>query len=235
MKSDVVRYSKVKSQSIALSAQYLRLFLAEIDDFSELKLTIFCFWALQQKEGNYRYLRYAEILDADDMLQGLRLIARKSDASELLNGAIDRAIGRGTLLEARIELDGKTQRLFVMNDEPGQMIHRQILAGEWIPSGDDEIEILPVRPTLFGLYEENIGVLTPMIVDSIKDAESSYPYEWINDAIKYAVERNARNWTYIRKVLESWQREGRSREKPGQHLERHKRYTTGKWKDFIES
>ena len=79
------------------------------------------------------------------------------------------------------------RRIYTFNDLDGQRTHRQLAAGEWIPAGEDEIEILPPRPTLYGLYEENIGVLTPMIVDAIREAEAEFPHDWIEDAMRYAV------------------------------------------------
>jgi len=37
----------------------------------------------------------------------------------------------------------------------------------------------PERPNIFKLYEENIGPLTPLIADALKDAEKTYPPEWV--------------------------------------------------------
>jgi DnaD/phage-associated family protein len=53
-------------------------------------------------------------------------------------------------------------------------------------------------------------MLTPIIADELKEAEKLYPYEWINDAIKKAVEQNIRKWSYISAILERWSAEGRS-------------------------
>ena len=225
----------MRDEVVAVPAQLLDSVLLRIDDLAELKLTLFCLSALQQKEGSYRYLRYEELLTNQQLLTCLDSADCPRQASDSLNAALDRAVDRGTLLEAVIDRHESQRRFFLLNDAAGQTLHRQLVAGEWIPAGEDEIEILPPRPTLYGLYEENIGVLTPMIVDAIREAESEFPSDWIEDAMKYAVERNARNWKYIRKVLDSWQDEGRRREKVGRHLERHKQYTAGEWKDYIES
>ena len=40
----------------------------------------------------------------------------------------------------------------------------------------------PERPNIFKLYEENIGPLTPLIADALKDAEETYPPEWVAEA-----------------------------------------------------
>ena len=73
------------------------------------------------------------------------------------------------------------------------------------------------------------------IVESLREAEASYPRAWIEDAMRYAVERNARNWRYVKKVLEGWQQEGRSLETNERDHGRHRKYPTGKWKDYIKS
>ena len=225
----------IRDEVVALPAQLFESLLLEIDDLSELKLTLFSLSAIQQKEGNYRYLRYDELLANKRLMASLQTADDSRRASEALDGALERAVRRGTLLEAIIHRQGMQRRVYLLNDADGRTTHGQLVAGEWIPAGEDEIEILPPRPTLYGLYEENIGLLTPMIVDAIREAEAEFPNDWIEDAMRYAVERNARNWRYIRKVLDSWRHEGRRSEKAGQDLERHKQYTAGEWKDFIES
>ena len=55
---------------------------------------------------------------------------------------------------------------------------------------------------LFKLYEENIGMLTPITADLLQDAQTKYPASMIADAITVAVRANARNFKYIQAVLE---------------------------------
>ncbi len=64
------------------------------------------------------------------------------------------------------------------------------------------------QQNIFQLYESNIGILVPMIVETLKDAEQEYPMMWIEKAIKIAVERNARNWRYIETILKRWKADG---------------------------
>lgn len=225
----------VRDEIVALPAQLFESLLLEIDDLAELKLTLFCLSALQQKEGSYRYLRYDELLKNKQLMNSLQPGDDSGRASETLDEALESAVRRGALLEAIIDRQGTQKRVYLLNDVEGQATQRQLAAGEWLPAGDDEIEILPPRPTLYGLYEENIGPLTPMIVEALREAEAEFPYDWIEEALRYAAERNIRNWRYIRKVLDSWRREGRKGEKAGRDLERRKQYTAGEWKDFIKS
>ncbi len=222
-------------EDIRLPAALLSRHMPAIDDLAELKVTVFLLAALRQKEGRYRFLRWDEFRNDADLMRGLAACEATAEPAQILVKALQKAVERGTVLEARFDLGGVTRQIFISNDEAGQELRQQIEAGEWRPAAADEIEVLPPRPSLFAAYEENIGALTPMIADAIKEAMTEYPRDWIEDAMRYAVERNARNWRYIRKVLEAWQQEGRSSESGGRHLERHEQYTSGEWKDFIKS
>jgi len=61
---------------------------------------------------------------------------------------------------------------------------------------------------VFTVYEHNIGVLTPMIADALKDAEITYGPVWICAAIQEAVASNARSWKYCEAILKRWSRDG---------------------------
>ncbi|MCY3780730.1 MAG: DnaD domain protein [Chloroflexi bacterium] len=229
------RHNFDSDEAITLPADFLTRLLPEIDDLAELKVTVFFLAALRQKEGKYRYMRAEEFRADADLMRGLATVDRSSSPAQNLEDALRKALARGTLLRAEIDLDDETCQLYFRNDQAGRDAQRRVEAGEWRPAYADEIEILPPRPTLFGLYEENIGILTPMIAEAIKAAQAEYPHEWIEDAMRYAVERNARNWRYIQRVLQGWQQEGRSRETSGRHHGGPRKYTTGKRKNFIKS
>ena len=232
-------FTRGKAQIIKIPAQFFSELLPQIDDVAELKVTLFCMYALQQKEAGYRYLRYDELLANEDLMSGLGILDESADPADILDAALDRAKRRGTLLAAEITLNHQKTRYYVINSERGRGVFDQLAGGEWVPVSADEIEVLPARPNVYALYEENIGVLTPMIADAIKDAQESYPAGWLEDAIRVAVERNVRHWRYISKVLDRWQQKGRGYEKSWGHSERrkperHKQITAGEWQDFFE-
>ena len=72
-----------------------------------------------------------------------------------------------------------------------------------------EPNIKEEKPNIFALYEQNIGLLTPMIAEELKEAEKLYPVSWIEEAFKEAVSLNKRNWRYISRILERWASEGK--------------------------
>lgn len=61
---------------------------------------------------------------------------------------------------------------------------------------------------VFTEYQNNIGLITPVIADRLKDAERDYSGQWIKRAIEIAVERNARRWNYIDAILKRWAVDG---------------------------
>jgi len=79
------------------------------------------------------------------------------------------------------------------------------------------------RPNIFGLYEANIGPLTPLIAEKLLDAEKEYPEPWIRETFQIAVDYNKRSWAYCESILKRWQSQGkdsgRRKPKPGAEAE----------------
>jgi DNA replication protein len=71
------------------------------------------------------------------------------------------------------------------------------------------VQVQVDRPNIFVLYEQNIGLLSPLIADQLRDAASIYPQEWIEAAFREAVQYNKRSWKYISAILRRWETEGR--------------------------
>jgi DnaD/phage-associated family protein len=69
---------------------------------------------------------------------------------------------------------------------------------------------------VFQNYEKNIGVITPMIADALRDAERSDGPDWVCAAIEEAVRNNVRSWKYCEAILRRWRKDGfRVNTKPG--------------------
>jgi DnaD/phage-associated family protein len=183
-----------------------------IDNLAELKVTLYAFWALSQKEGRVRFLRFADFLNDTEFVKGLA--PTMTLATDALTDGVERAVARGTFLHINVEsADGKMD-LYFLNTEKGRAAVEGITKGEWRPNPDDDqpISLLVERPNIFVLYEQNIGALTPLIADDLRDAEQTYPMRWIEEAIDLAVQNNVRKWRYILSILERWRQEGKQNE-----------------------
>ena len=92
---------------------------------------------------------------------------------------------------------------FPVTGKPTDIISTDLINTEEATTRDDDTQ------NIFTLYEQNIGLLTPMIALSLGDAEEMYGPVWIGDAIKIAVENNKRNWKYCEAILKRWATEGK--------------------------
>jgi DnaD/phage-associated family protein len=94
------------------------------------------------------------------------------------------------------------------------------------------IRVIVERPSVYALYEQNIGLLTPILAERLQDAEGRYPLDWIEAAFEEAVTNNKRNWRYIERILERWAVEGKQSGKDRGSAERSldpDKYTKGKY------
>ena len=195
---------------ISLPAGFFSELLPVIDDLDELKLTLFL---LQARSAAERPLFFSVEALHNDIDLVLSLIQTTQQSSKkALQAAIERATARGTLLRVVMSREDEAQPLYLINDEAGRQIAADIEAGR---PHEAEVEQTPAawrveRPNIFILYEQNVGLLQPLIADELRDAEKAYPMSWIEEAFQIAVERNARNWRYIRAILERWAREGKT-------------------------
>lgn len=222
-------------KTIALPALFFSELLPIIDNLAELRVTLYAFWALHRKDGQIRYLRRQDFLLDDILMDSLGKIRRVAET--VLDDALERAVARGTLLPVSIESTGGTESLYFMNTERGRAAVEGIASGEWRPTGDptEPVSLAAERPNIFVLYEQNIGPLTPLIAEQLRDAEQSYPLGWIEEAIGIAVNNNARKWAYISRILERWKEEGKHDASVGGDSTRdRRRYIEGEYAEFIE-
>jgi DnaD/phage-associated family protein len=150
-------------------------------------------------------------------------------SAEEIKRGLEKAVKRGSLLKVKKEAD----IYFLLNSPRGRAAVQAIESGKWNPKTGSALPM--ERPNVFKLYEENIGPLTPLIADSLKDAEDLYEPEWIADAIELAVKNNKRNWKYCEAILKRWKEEGRAEKQDRRDAEKDRRkYVEGKYSDFIE-
>jgi DnaD/phage-associated family protein len=208
--------------------------LAQIDHLGEMKLTLYSFWALSQREGTYRYLSRNELLKDQLFMQGLS--APGLPEEEALDEALERAVARGTLIQVSGEFSGGADCLYFLNSEKGRAAVRAIEAGDWLPAEDHPVALVRQRPNIYTLYEQNIGPLTPIIAERLRAAEAEYPAHWIEEAINISVENNVRKWRYIEAILEDWRQRGKDeREHRGDTEKARRRYIEGQFADFWDA
>ncbi|HUZ78582.1 MAG TPA: DnaD domain protein [Chloroflexota bacterium] len=190
--------------------------LPQLDDFAELKVLLHVVAVLGRQAEWPRCVSRGE-LARDEVLQAsLTVIGDLRPLDALLGHALERASQRGALLRITVRDGDGADEWYLLNTERGRALLRELrVPGERAVAlrqrigSSERASIETARPNAFGLYEQNIGLLTRMIAEELMEAEANYPEAWIEDAFRIAVERNKRNWRYIKTILSRWSEEGK--------------------------
>jgi DNA replication protein len=225
-----------KTRTTPVPEAFFNKLLPSIDHLGELKLSVYVFWYLNQLEGNLRYVQAKDILADQIFIEGLAPGAEPKTAAEILDDALRRAVARGTLLMAEFAGEEGQETCYFLNSPRGRAALRAIQRGDWHPGSQRRppVALELERPNIYRLYEENIGPLTPLIADALREAEETYPPAWVEEAFKIAVENNVRRWRYVEAILRSWKEKGRDEQDRGDTQKDRRRYVEGEFADFIE-
>ena len=178
--------------------------LNQIDDAAELKVTLYFLWRAEHMDSSFRALRESDF--------GTKELGLPADE---IRAGLDKAVKRGSVLKVEREAES----YFLLNSPRGRAVAQAIANGKSNPKVADS-NIPFERPNIFQLYEENIGPLTPLIADALKDAEETYSAEWVADTIGLAVKNNKRSWKYCEAILRRWKEEGRGEKQGKRNIEK---------------
>lgn len=210
--------------------------LPAIDTLAELKVTLYCFWLSGRRPNLPPYVRWSELRGDDGLLAGLAEPER--NAEEALRDGLERAVARGTLIHVVTQKGEQVEDWYFLNTESGRAAVERLRLGDWsdlAEAAPTTVRLAIERPNIFVLYEQNIGLLQPLIAEELREAERRYPAAWIEEAFGEAVRLNKRNWRYVRAILERWATEGKGDGKRGEgSAADRRRYASGKYADLIE-
>ena len=159
-----------------------------------------------------------ELLNDQILLDGLA--GEEGGPLEAVHRGVDRAVARGTLLEIRDRGEEAAHIRLLVNDEQG----RRAAKASTTTTGTEMVAAVEPaeseartesRANIFTLYEENIGPVTPLLADELREAETTYPWVWVQEAFREAVALGRRNWRYISRILERWTEEGKEHGESG--------------------
>jgi DNA replication protein len=190
--------------------------ISEIEDVAELKVTLYAIYRIEHIEGNFRGLSEADFEEGN---LGLSV--------EQIQHGLNKSLQRQTLLKSANEAG----EFYFLNSPRGR------LSAEAFAKGQIKVtqSYNPNKSNVFKLYEENIGALTPLIADMLRDAEKNYASEWFEEAFEIAVSRNVRNWKYISAILSRWKENGKDERRDSKDsIQDAKRYTEGEFSEFFK-
>jgi DNA replication protein len=190
--------------------------ISEIDDIAELKVTLYAIYRIEHLEGNFRGLGVADF---------------DSEALGLTSAEIQRGLEKSLIRQTILKSENKTGVYYFLNSPRGRLSAEAFANGQ-IKSTQS---YNPNKSNIFKLYEENIGALTPLIADMLRDAEKNYPSIWFEEAFEIAVSRNVRNWKYISAILNRWKENGKDERRDSKDsIQDAKRYTEGEFSEFFK-
>jgi len=205
--------SQRKTDFISLPDSFFTQTMPKIQDLAELKVVLYVAYLILRKpdhpfafchserseesspaqgklreeshaaQGKPQFVTYKEL-----KAESCRLSAELNE--ETLRQALDLAVEHGALLHSTLNINGVLEDVYSLT-APMYRGHQ------------------PPAVNIFTLYEQNIGMITPMIAEELKEAEKTYPPQWIEEAFKEAVTLNKRSWRYIARILERWASEGK--------------------------
>ncbi|MEA3327507.1 MAG: DnaD domain protein [Chloroflexota bacterium] len=190
---------------VRIPESFFTQLLPNIETLSQIKLLLYLFWHAENQDSRIRFFQL-EDLSSDSTL------VKMTGGEQPLRQALS------DLIQMRIVLEAKPpsidQTYYFINGPQGRAALEAIQHGKWHENHQvsPPLHLTPDRPNIYKLYEENIGAITPMMAEILKEDEATYPKTWIEEAIRIAITRNARNWKYIQAILKRWQKEGRGYE-----------------------
>jgi DnaD/phage-associated family protein len=205
------------ARATAIPSVFFSELLPQIDDVAELRVTLYVIYALGRHKGYPRFVTARELRSEGPLLASLGDGGDPEPLAALERG-LAAAVGRGSLLRIDVEADGGREQIYFLNAPAdrravdllrrGELdLGRPLAAAAGAPASQ--------RGNVYQLYEENIGPLTPLVAEELKEAEQLYPYEWLEEALREAALLNKRSWRYAARILQRWATEGRKRETAG--------------------
>jgi DnaD/phage-associated family protein len=201
----------------AIPAVFFTQLLPLIDDADELRVTLYAVYALWRRKGYPRFVSERELRAEAPLLAAL---GNGGDALSLerLSAGLRKAVERGSLLTLTLGEGRGREDLYFLNSPSGRRAVTLLRAGRLDlgrPLSPESAPPASQRRNVFQLYEANIGPLTPLVAEELKEAEELYPYEWLEEALREAALLNKRSWRYASRILQRWATEGRKREEAG--------------------
>jgi len=184
--------------------------LPRIQDLVEVKVLFHFLAVLYARKGALKFIP-AEELEQDPGLV-FDLDREPVEVKTATTRALQSLVEKNILLKVSLPRNGRASDFFGLNTEANRGIAEKARQGTTTIPAIKNADTLPLRAQpvdIFSLYEQNIGIITPLIAEELKDAQKNYPEDWIREAVKEAIDQNKRNWRYIARILEKWSTEGK--------------------------
>ena len=90
-------------------------------------------------------------------------------------------------------------------------------------SADTSLSLSMSESNIFTVYQQEIGIITPIIAEEILQYVDDIPAElqehWFTEAIKQSVSANVRKWNYVKAILDNWISSGKITDRRTKQME----------------
>lgn len=226
MENNFQGFEESKKRFSPLPDQFFSELLPAIDDINELKITIYMLWSAYTQGDYGTAFKIKDFLLDKIFIAGLGLDESKKE--ELVTQSLEKAVQRGSIIQIH-GMKKAGEATFFINSPRGRRAAELLQQDNHEDKSGLKATLDIIQPNISKIYEDNIGPLTPIIADELRDAQQAYPIDWIEEAIQLAVKNNVRRWKYIETILIRWQEEGKDGADRRNDQEDYRRYLKGKY------
>ena len=205
--------------AVPLPAALFATVIPAMEDVAELLVTLYAAAAIHRLRRFPRLLDRAALRSERALVEALARLLPDQDVDSAFRRGLEAAVARGTLLRGAAGEEGDVREWLTLNTASDRRALERVARGQLAaPTSWPSTAVAPrAAQTVYALYEQSIGPITPQIAEELAEAEGLYPGAWIVDAFREAVELNKRSWRYVKRILERWQNEGRDDATIGRH------------------
>ncbi|MBG93125.1 MAG: hypothetical protein CL792_04005 [Chloroflexi bacterium] len=195
------------SRAVTIPVEFFNELMPNLNKGIEIRVILHVLYMIFRKSGRVRAVSFEELVNET----ALRVVLSEDAYRIQIKEALNKGVEVGALLECKLN---DQDFLYFLNNENGRRQHQQVQTGVLSFSKDPQttVSINLSKTTPIIVYEQEIGTITPVIAEAIREAEARYPTEWIIEALNLASTNNARSWRYVDAILKRWEKEGRNNE-----------------------
>jgi DnaD/phage-associated family protein len=197
--------------TICIPRTYFDDRLAQATTYDELQVLLATIRLLAESANDSGEIEEESIMRDTQLNAVLSTTATSQSSTSRIIRALNQAVIRGALLRLSVLTKGRQRIVYQLADrdvpisDSAEIDETAFDGDATLPSSLHDAQAASV----YAAYEDNIGMLTPLVADQIRLALELYPASWIHEAIGEAVAYNRRQWRYIQRVLQNWSADGR--------------------------
>jgi len=201
-----------KTGSVFLPDSFFTQVMPRIQDLIELKVVLYVAHMILREQPPGAHRSEGSVTYSQLKTEISRLLPDLSQ--EALRQALDSAVEHGALSRSTSNINEVLEDVYSLTIDSGET----------------------PAVNIFALYEQNVGIITPMIAEELKEADRVYPPQWIEEAFREAVALNKRSWRYIARILERWASEGKDSGEHKRDIEKGgpDKYVKGKYGHLVK-